>query len=150
MPKFIDEIKYYDPELHQAVTALADLSMAPGALDGKTKTLITLALDALAGAKKGVEVLAKQARKLGATDQEIAEALRLAYFVAGNKVLAIADEAFEEDDDDYKKDDYKKNKDEDEEEFEEDEQVNQEASGDTETEKNETEDEYDIQEYTIS
>ena len=139
MPKFIDEIKYYDPELHQAVTALADLSMAPGALDGKTKTLITLALDALAGAKKGVEVLAKQARKLGATDQEIAEALRLAYFVAGNKVLAIADE-----------DDYKKNKDEDEEEFEEDEQVNQEASGDTETEENETEDEYDIQEYTIS
>lgn len=117
MSKFFDHVKEYDPELYDVVSNLADLAMAPGALDSKTKVLITLALDALAGAKKGVENLAKQARKLGATDQEIAEVLRLAYFVAGNKVLVISEEAFDDDDDDdddYDDDDDDEDDDEDE------------------------------------
>lgn len=116
MPKFIDELKYNDPELHSAVSAVAELAMAPGALDGKTKLLITIALDALIGAKKGVEALARQAKQAGVTKEEIAEALRLAYFVAGNGVLSIASEAFEEfeedeeDDDDYEKKKYGQDK----------------------------------------
>ena len=108
MPKFIDQLRYNDPQLHEAVAAVADLAMSPGALDGKTKLLIAIALDALCGAKKGVEILAKQAKKAGVTKEEIAEALRLAYFVAGNGVLAVAGEAFEEyeeDDDDDEEDD---------------------------------------------
>jgi alkylhydroperoxidase/carboxymuconolactone decarboxylase family protein YurZ len=68
--------------------------MGPGALDQKTKVLITLALDAAHGAREGVVSLAGQARSLGASDAEIAEAIRIAYFVAGNSVLAAAGAAF--------------------------------------------------------
>lgn len=157
-PKFIDEIKELDPELHDVVSALAGLAMAPGALDGKTKTLITLALDALIGAKKGVEVLSKQARKLGASDQEIAEALRLAYFVAGNGVLALFEEAFDDDDDDdddddEDEDDKRDNVDDEEEnedEEEEDEEINNDLSEPSDpslTVQQPQEDEYEIQEF---
>ncbi len=60
--------------------------MAPGALDPKVKSLISLAVDAFAGSS-GVRPLADAARRAGATEAEIAEALRLAYYVAGNKAL---------------------------------------------------------------
>ncbi|HHX94232.1 MAG TPA: carboxymuconolactone decarboxylase family protein [Clostridia bacterium] len=127
MPKFIDELKGYDPEFHAPVSTIAELAMAPGALDGKTKLLIAIALDALGGHKKGVENLAKAAKKAGVSKEEVAEALRLAYFVAGNGVLALAGEAFEEfeedddDDDDDDKDDDEENEDDDESDSDDDE-----------------------------
>ena len=126
MPKFIDELKGYDPEFHAPVSTIAEMAMAPGALDGKTKLLIAIALDALAGHKKGVENLAKAAKKADVSKEEVAEALRLAYFVAGNGVLALAEEAFEEfeedddDDDDEEDDDEEENDDEDDDEENED------------------------------
>jgi alkylhydroperoxidase/carboxymuconolactone decarboxylase family protein YurZ len=87
LPAFIEALAGRDPEFYQAVRAVAEAAGAPGALDAKTKTLITLALDALHGASNGVAVLAKRARDLGASEEEIGETLRLAYYVAGNSVL---------------------------------------------------------------
>jgi alkylhydroperoxidase/carboxymuconolactone decarboxylase family protein YurZ len=94
LPAFIEAIAERDPEFYQAVKAVATAAMAPGALDAKTRTLITLALDAAHGAGEGVAVLAKQARDLGASEEEIREALRLAYFVAGNGVLVTSMAAY--------------------------------------------------------
>lgn len=105
MPKFIDELRYNDPKLHESVSSVAGLAMSPGALDGKTKLLIAIALDALMGSQKGVKHLTKQAKKAGITKEEVAEALRLAYFVAGNGVLAVSGKAFEEFEDDDEDDD---------------------------------------------
>ena len=70
--------------------------MTPGALDAKTKYLITLALDAYKGAQEGVKVLAAQARGAGATDMEICEALRLAYYVAGMDAVKTSLAAFQD------------------------------------------------------
>lgn len=50
LPAFIEAIAERDPEFYQAVKAVATAAMAPGALDAKTRTLITLALDAAHGA----------------------------------------------------------------------------------------------------
>lgn len=94
LPAFIEALSGRDPEFYRAVKAVAETAMAPGALDAKTKTLITLALDAAHGASEGVAVLAQQARHLGASEEEIQEALRLAYFVAGNGVLAAGGAAY--------------------------------------------------------
>jgi len=48
------------------------------------------------GATEGVASLAQQARKIGVTDQEISEALRLAYFASGNSVLISSFAAFKD------------------------------------------------------
>ncbi|MHB8984161.1 MAG: carboxymuconolactone decarboxylase family protein [Carboxydocellales bacterium] len=94
VPPFIKILEEKDPTLYATVTELMEKAMAPGALDAKTKVLITLALDAHKEAEGGVTVLSRQARELGASEEEIAETLRLAYYVAGMGVLAASSVAW--------------------------------------------------------
>ncbi|MGD0153584.1 MAG: carboxymuconolactone decarboxylase family protein [Thermacetogeniaceae bacterium] len=94
LPPFIQELEKRDPELFEAVKKVTEVANAPGALDAKTKTLISLALDAYIGSERGVMVLANRARELGATDQEINEALRLSYSVSGSRPLIAGNNAF--------------------------------------------------------
>lgn len=94
VPPFIKVLEEKDPVLYSLVTDLMEKALAPGALDAKTKVLITLALDALKGAEGGVAVLSRQARELGASEAEIAETLRLAYFVSGMSTLATSSVAW--------------------------------------------------------
>jgi len=94
-PEFISLLQKTDPLLYEKVSGIFDIAMAPGELDAKTKILITLALDAIKGSSQGVKVLSGSARKMGITDNQIAEALRLAYFVSGNNVLATMKADFE-------------------------------------------------------
>ena len=96
MPGFIKELERRDSKLYEIASSLAEEAMKPGALDAKTKLLIAMALDALVGADEGVKVLSKAARGQGATEEEIAEALRIAYYVAGNTVLSSADSAYQD------------------------------------------------------
>jgi AhpD family alkylhydroperoxidase len=94
LPWFVEKVERYDPEFYKRVKSVVEVAMKPGALDTKTKILITLALDAFKGADQGVKVLAAQAREVGATDEEIAEALRLAYYVSGMDVIKTSLNAF--------------------------------------------------------
>ncbi|KUK31582.1 MAG: Uncharacterized protein XD63_1164 [Thermoanaerobacterales bacterium 50_218] len=94
VPPFVQQIADRDPELYEAVVKVIEVAMTPGALDAKTKTLINLALDAYIGSERGVMVLANRARELGATEEEIKETLRIAYYVAGMKTLATSNNAF--------------------------------------------------------
>lgn len=98
VPPFIKVLEEKDPVLYSLVTELMEKAMAPGALDAKTKVLITLALDAQKESEAGVAVLSRQARELGANDAEIAETLRLAYFVAGMGTLATSWVAWKKED----------------------------------------------------
>ncbi len=99
-PPFIQKIEQTDPEFFRVVAESHDLIMGPGTLDPNVKALISLAVDAFAGSS-GVKPLADVARRAGATEAEIAEALRLAYYVAGNKVLFTAMVAFGDDQSDH-------------------------------------------------
>lgn len=71
------------PELLAEVERDRGQAFSDGALPKKTKYLIALALDAQHGAIHGVTSLGKAALAAGATKEEILEAVRVAYFVAG-------------------------------------------------------------------
>ena len=96
IPGFVNEYDNIDRVLFEQAKKVIEMAMAPGALDAKTKVLIVLALDTLKGASEGVKVLAAQARELGATDQELEETIRLAYFVAGMDPLKTGLNAFQQ------------------------------------------------------
>ena len=72
-----------DPELLKTVVNARELALSDGALPSKYKYLIAMALDAAKGSERGVAGLAQDAMQAGASREEIAEALRVAYFVGG-------------------------------------------------------------------
>lgn len=94
LPPFLSALENYDPTFAQAMERIVDLSLKESSLDEKTRTLIALALDAAFGATQGVSSLADQARKMGVSNQEIADTLRLVYFTSGNSVLHSSFAAF--------------------------------------------------------
>ena len=72
-----------DPELLSMVQEAQAFAFSDGALPQKVKFLIAVALDAAHGKYDGVNQLTRLAMGAGATKQEIAEALRVAYYLSG-------------------------------------------------------------------
>jgi AhpD family alkylhydroperoxidase len=72
-----------DPKLLELVNNTRDLALVDGVLPRKIKLLIAMVLDAVQGASDGVQSLAREAIKAGATREEIAEALRVAQYICG-------------------------------------------------------------------
>ncbi len=72
-----------DPRLLELVNNTKDLALADGVLPRKVKLLIAMVLDAVQGASDGVQSLAREAIRAGATRAEIAEALRVAQYICG-------------------------------------------------------------------
>jgi len=95
-PTFMDELRKHDPEFFELVSAVSTKTQEAGALDPKTKTLITLALDAAGSHPEGVRSLAARARAMGATEEEIIETIRLAFLGAGIPGLVAGLAAFRE------------------------------------------------------
>lgn len=79
-----------DPEMRERLREQNEFVYSDGAIPRKIKLLIALAFDAAHGAENGVRSLAAQAKKAGATDQEITEALRVAYHLTGVGCLYTA------------------------------------------------------------
>ncbi len=75
IPPWMKAAQDKDPEFCNIVSALMDKANSPGALDAKTKTLITMAIDAAIGQRDGVKSLAARARSQGASEAEIAAAV---------------------------------------------------------------------------
>ena len=76
-------MKKLDPEFMKHIDATDALVYADGALPRKVKLLMAMAFDAAEGAPGGVRALAEQAMKAGATKEEIAESLRVAFHLSG-------------------------------------------------------------------
>jgi alkylhydroperoxidase/carboxymuconolactone decarboxylase family protein YurZ len=85
-----------DPELLRLVEETRQLALSDGALPGKFKLLIALALDAAHGAVDGVKSLAQRAMQAGATKEEITEALRVAQYISGVGSVYTASRALKE------------------------------------------------------
>ncbi|SHM36028.1 alkylhydroperoxidase AhpD family core domain-containing protein [Caldanaerovirga acetigignens] len=96
LPPFLEPVRKNDPDFGKAIEDVYSLAMGEGALDQKTKLLIALAVDAAHGATQGVANIARQLRSMGVTDEEIREAIRIAYFAFGNSILASYSAAFHE------------------------------------------------------
>lgn len=85
-----------DPDLMAHLQATDPLIYADGALPRKFKLLVAMAFDAAAGADGGVRALANAALQAGATKEEIAETLRVAYHLTGVGTLYTASRALKE------------------------------------------------------
>jgi alkylhydroperoxidase/carboxymuconolactone decarboxylase family protein YurZ len=85
-----------DPEMLKRLREQNEFVYADGALPRKVKLLIAMAFDAAHGAENGVRSLAGQARKAGASTQEIAEALRVSCHLAGVGALYTASAGLKE------------------------------------------------------
>jgi AhpD family alkylhydroperoxidase len=81
-----------DPAIVRHLRDIDALIYGPGALSRKTKILIAMAFDAAHGAAMGVRALAQSAMKEGATKEEIAETIRVAYHLGGVGTLFTASE----------------------------------------------------------
>ncbi len=79
-----------DPGLRKHMEGMSEFVYGPGALPRKFKILMAMAFDAAHGADQGVKALAQAAINCGATKEEIAEALRVAYYLAGVGTLYTA------------------------------------------------------------
>ena len=89
--QLIDE---HAPELSAVVGAARSSIMEEGALSTKTKTLMMMICDALLNHESGVTNLANRARALGASEQEIKEALGVAYLMGGLPAIVAGSNAF--------------------------------------------------------
>ena len=94
----LEMIGRIDPEMRKRVQDQNELVYADGALPRKVKLLIAMAFDAAHGAENGVRSLATQAKKAGATNEEMAEVLRVAYHLSGVGALYTASAGLREKD----------------------------------------------------
>ncbi|HUT08260.1 MAG TPA: carboxymuconolactone decarboxylase family protein, partial [Candidatus Latescibacteria bacterium] len=79
----LSTMRKLDPEFMKHVEDTDALVYAEGALPRRVKLLMAMAFDAANGAPGGVRALAEMALQAGATKQEIAEALRVAFHLSG-------------------------------------------------------------------
>ena len=86
----LSALQKLDPKIMAHLKDMNDFIYAPGALPKKFKLLLALAFDAAHGADQGVRALTLQAMEEGATKEEIAEALRVAYHLSGVGTLYTA------------------------------------------------------------
>jgi len=86
----LNTIGKIDPGMMKLLKDQDEFIYGNGALPKKIKLLIALAFDAAYGAENGVRALANAAMQEGATPQEIAEALRVAYHLSGVGTLYTA------------------------------------------------------------
>jgi len=86
----LSTMRKLDPEFMKHLEDTSTLVYREGALPRKFKLLMAMAFDAAHGAAGGVHALAEQALEAGATNEEIAEALRVAFLLAGVGSLYVA------------------------------------------------------------
>ena len=83
----LDAYKEFDPKVIECWKNLEQVTFSDGVLSAKTKVLMAMAIDAEEGVVPGATALGFRALKLGATKDEIVEALRVAYQIGGNRAL---------------------------------------------------------------
>jgi len=95
-PFFVERLERSDPDLLNHLTALQDFAARDGALPAKIKTLMSMLVDAVLGHAEGVKAIAERARAQGASEDEIAETVRVAFYCAGIPALVTATSAYRE------------------------------------------------------
>jgi len=93
-PFYVEALEGNDHELLKQMKSLQEFALKEGALSAKVKTLMSLFGDAILGSSQGVKALAERARAMGATEPEIAETVRMAFYFGGMPGLVTGTHAF--------------------------------------------------------
>lgn len=96
VPAWRDNLGKHAPDMLKQMTALQETITKDGALSLKTKTLMMMLCDALLGHSDGVANIANRARSLGASEDEIAETVAMAFLMGGLPGLVTGGNAFRE------------------------------------------------------
>lgn len=90
VPQLLELIKDADPEMLETISNLDKVILKDGKMSEKNKRLIAMCMSAQAQCEKCVDTHAKAALYLGATKEEIMEALFVAMLVGGAPCLSAA------------------------------------------------------------
>ena len=93
LSKNLGELRKQIPEVASGFSAIAKAATASGVLDEKTKELIALSIGVAAKCDGCIGFHAKALVKLGATRQEVAEALGMCMYMGGGPVFMYAADA---------------------------------------------------------
>ncbi len=93
-PSWRDSLGKNSPDMLKHITELQETITKDGALSLKTKTLMMMLCDSLLSHPDGVANIAKRARNLGATEEEIAETVAVAFLMGGLPGLVTGSNAF--------------------------------------------------------
>ena len=93
-PGYAAALERADAKLSEYVSTGREFIIADGALSAKVKTLMTMLCDALLAHENGVRNIAQRARAMGATEEEIAETVRVAFWMGGLPALVTGCNAF--------------------------------------------------------
>jgi alkylhydroperoxidase/carboxymuconolactone decarboxylase family protein YurZ len=93
-PWFVEALEKGDPELLGQMTSVQEFAGSDGALSAKVKTLMSMLADAILGHGDGVAAIAERARAQGASEEEIAETVRMAFVCGGLPGLVTGTRAF--------------------------------------------------------
>jgi len=83
------------PDVMKAYGAMAEAAFADGVLDSKTKELMALAISCIVRCDGCISLHAHAARRLGASREEVAEAVGVAVFMGGGPAVVRAGEALD-------------------------------------------------------
>ena len=93
-PGWAAALQQGDPKLAEYLNTGREFIVPDGALSAKVKTLMMMLCDALLGHEGGVAAIADRARGMGATEEEIAETVRVAFLMGGLPALVTGANAF--------------------------------------------------------
>jgi len=93
-PSWRDTLEKHTPDMLKEITTLQETIMKDGVLSLKTKTLMMMLSDSLLAHPDGVTNLARRARSLGASEDEIAETVGVAFLMGGMPGLVTGSNAF--------------------------------------------------------
>ena len=96
VPKIFEELKEIDPEMYRVVMGLDQWIWADGKLTKQTKKLIAIAIAAALRDRHAVRAQMAGASHLGITMDEIDEALRVTFLLAGMPAYVYGKAAAEE------------------------------------------------------
>ena len=93
-PKWIQSLQERDPQFAERHLARHQRVLKDGAIPAKYKILMTMVVDAVIAHPEGCAAIANGARAAGATEEEINEAVEVAYLCGGTPALVTAVNAF--------------------------------------------------------
>ena len=96
VPGWRDNLGKHVPDITTQIAGLQESVTKDAVLSLKTKTLMMMLCDALLGHPDGVANIAKRARSLGASENEIAETVAVAFLMGGLPGLVTGSNAFRE------------------------------------------------------
>ncbi|HIH40116.1 MAG TPA: carboxymuconolactone decarboxylase family protein [Halobacteria archaeon] len=83
IPQIFKDLKDLSPEMYEMLVDLDNMIWADGALSRKVKKIIAIAVAAALRDTHAVKEQTAGAKKLGVTDEEIEEGLRVSFLLAG-------------------------------------------------------------------